>query len=356
MLLLSAYKSRVSSAPLGLSVHRSPLSPKTISSSPFIIIMDFLYVPTQYSSDIYSSFVDSETANNVPGLSHSSDSSSRCSTPKSFDRPWDADTTAATIVDGPMWDPLSSFNDRLDMVTPPAPHDAQQNALGLFGGRSGPHCIPHGQPSGPSFDALMRGLEQQQPYAEVFSYKPAYEPLNWTLPSADSCWPELASTSSASVSAPRPLRAEFNNDVLRSLDTCVFPTDDTTAYHHSEAARHHHSHSASSVRYNPLAIRRGSAPKGSASRLYPASSGSPYPQQLHHQQQPTQQQQHQHQCSACPCKFARARDLTRHFRLHTGERPYECAGCNERFIRVDARKRHWNNRPACHAAHQTLTS
>jgi uncharacterized Zn-finger protein len=60
-------------------------------------------------------------------------------------------------------------------------------------------------------------------------------------------------------------------------------------------------------------------------------------------------------CSKCTCTFARARDLTRHFRLHTGERPYECLGCGERFIRVDARKRHWAARPTCSEIHQRLS-
>ncbi|PVF95962.1 hypothetical protein CPB86DRAFT_553443 [Serendipita vermifera] len=60
-------------------------------------------------------------------------------------------------------------------------------------------------------------------------------------------------------------------------------------------------------------------------------------------------------CSKCTCTFARARDLTRHFRLHTGERPYECLGCGERFIRVDARKRHWAARPTCSEVHQNLS-
>ncbi|PVF95963.1 hypothetical protein CPB86DRAFT_665069, partial [Serendipita vermifera] len=58
-----------------------------------------------------------------------------------------------------------------------------------------------------------------------------------------------------------------------------------------------------------------------------------------------------HICPQCQCTFARARDLTRHYRLHTGERPYECRGCGERFSRSDARKRHWFVRPDCLTAH-----
>lgn len=239
--------------------------------------------------------------------------------------------SAATVADGAIWNPLPGFDGHLDLRTT-TPQNTQQKNMELFGSRAGPQCIPHEQQMGATFDALMRGLEQQ-PYAEVFSYKPAYEPLNWTLPSAGS-WPEMTSSSSASVSAPRPVRAEISNNVINSLDSYTYPTSTYPSSSNSGARRH--SSSSASARYDPLAARRNSAPKGSASISPPASQG------------------HQHQCSACPCKFARARDLTRHFRLHTGERPYECAGCNERFIRVDARKRHWNNRPACHTAHHSL--
>jgi hypothetical protein len=80
------YKSMVRITDLLFSVHRSPPlpSPSFLNLFQHCFIMDFLYVPTQYSSENYSSFVDSETASNAPGLSHSSDSSSRCSTPKSM--------------------------------------------------------------------------------------------------------------------------------------------------------------------------------------------------------------------------------------------------------------------------------
>ena len=238
------------------------------------------------------------------------------------------DSAAAALIDGAMWNPLPAFDDHID-IGPPAPQNVHQNALGLFGGRTGPECIPQDQRLGTSFDALMRGLEQQ-PYTEVFSYKPAYEPLNWSLPSVDS-WPDMTSSSSAPIASPRPFRADVSCETIRSLDSFSYPIN---SFHQPNKPSTFRSRS-SSIRYDPL-----SAQRNTASRSMSTSTSA--------------NQGHQHQCSACPCKFARARDLTRHFRLHTGERPYECAGCHERFIRVDARKRHWNSHPACQAAHQNL--
>lgn len=56
-----------------------------------------------------------------------------------------------------------------------------------------------------------------------------------------------------------------------------------------------------------------------------------------------------HACSfpSCTLAFARARDLKRHFRLHSGELPYKCDGCGRGFIRSDARGRHWRSQVEC---------
>ncbi|KAG9090326.1 hypothetical protein FS749_000642 [Ceratobasidium sp. UAMH 11750] len=53
----------------------------------------------------------------------------------------------------------------------------------------------------------------------------------------------------------------------------------------------------------------------------------------------------------CNLDFARKHDWSRHQRVHTGETPYICRGCDRPFKRPDARGRHWDSRPECESSH-----
>jgi len=214
-------------------------------------------------------------------------------------------------------------------------------------------------PPYPSMAASMGSTPAVNPSFQAYQqapYHPSSQPRSMNNPAYADIYPSLAAmpsvpvghgqsfphTYSGGVSSYPPRGAPNTISLYESDDELPSPTQPPMLLSDpSPSPTNTDSMHSSNHRRHPFHPEGTPQPKGRGARKL--SKGSEDNSKTLH-------------CDGCDALFARKHDLDRHRRIHTLEAPYLCRGCMRSYRRSDARKRHWDQEPACAQMHIRKTS
>lgn len=143
---------------------------------------------------------------------------------------------------------------------------------------------------------------------------------------------ELVQSGSSPLFPPSTLPSTLDSHLLSSLLQGAFPIVNISNVHATAAPKASRGGRRAPARSGPKVKPFPCSVQG-CERRFSRSDELNRHVRIHTGQKPFQ-------CAICARSFSRSDHLTTHTRTHTGEKPFSCDVCGKRFARSDERKRH----------------